>query len=76
MSNRFNASKVNNSTHVQMLIVQNMQKNALTHFNVNKIHQVVVHVSIHNNKCNMQHLSNGFNRFKVDDSTCTYMLIV
>ncbi len=26
-------------------------------------------VSIYINKCNMQHLNNGFNKFKVDDST-------
>ncbi len=29
-------------------------------------------VSIYTNKCNMQHLNNGFNRFKVD----VYMLII
>ncbi len=38
MNNGFNTSKVNDSTHVQMLIVQNMQKNTLTHFNLNKNH--------------------------------------
>jgi hypothetical protein len=33
-------------------------------------------VSIYTNKCNMQHLNNGFNRFKVDDSIHVYMLII
>jgi hypothetical protein len=33
-------------------------------------------VSIYTKKCNMQHLNSGFNKFKVDDSTCVKMLIV
>jgi hypothetical protein len=33
-------------------------------------------VSIYINKCNMQRLNNGFNEFKVDDSTHVKMLIV
>jgi len=33
-------------------------------------------VSIYINKCNMQHLNNGFNEFNVDDSTHVKMLIV
>jgi len=33
-------------------------------------------VSIYTNKCNMQHLNNGFNNFKVDDSTHVKMLII
>jgi hypothetical protein len=32
--------------------------------------------NIYTNECNMQHLNNGFNKFKVDDSTCATMLIV
>jgi hypothetical protein len=30
-------------------------------------------VSIYTNKCNMQHLNNDFNKFKVDDSTHAMM---
>jgi glycine/serine hydroxymethyltransferase len=33
-------------------------------------------VSIYTNKCNMQHLNNGFNEFKMDDSTHVTTLIV
>jgi hypothetical protein len=33
-------------------------------------------VSIYINKCNMQHLNNGFNEFKMDDSIHVKMLIV
>jgi len=33
-------------------------------------------VSIYINKCNMQCLNNGFNKFKVDDLTHVKMLIV
>jgi hypothetical protein len=33
-------------------------------------------ISICTNMCNMQHLNNGFNKFKVDDSTHVKMLIV
>ncbi len=32
-------------------------------------HWIVMCVSIYINKCNMQHLNNGFNKFKVDDLT-------
>jgi hypothetical protein len=33
-------------------------------------------VLIYINKCNMQHLNNGFNKFKVDDSIHVKMLII
>jgi glycine/serine hydroxymethyltransferase len=33
-------------------------------------------VSIYTNKCNMQHLNNCFNEFKMDDSTHVTTLIV
>jgi hypothetical protein len=35
-----------------------------------------MYVSIYTNKCNMRHLNNGFNKFKVDDSTNVKILIV
>jgi hypothetical protein len=31
---------------------------------------------IYTNKCNAQHMNNGFNKFKIDDSTHIKMLIV
>ncbi len=33
-------------------------------------------VSIYINKCNMEHLNNGFNKFNVNDSTHVELLIV
>jgi hypothetical protein len=33
-------------------------------------------VSIYTNKCNMQDLNNGFNKFKANDSIHVYMLII
>jgi len=35
-----------------------------------------VYFNIYTNKCNMQHLNNDFNKFKVDGSTHVKMLIV
>ncbi len=68
--------KVNDSTHVQMLIVQEMQKNSLTHSNINVKPKVIKCVSIYISKCNMQCLNNGFNKFKMDDSIHVKMLIL
>jgi hypothetical protein len=53
-----------------------MQKNSLTHSNINVRLEVIMGVLIYISKCNMQCLNNGFNKFKVDDSTHVKMLIV
>jgi len=68
--------KMIDSTHVQILIIQKMQKNSLTHSSINVKHEVVLCVSIYTSKCNMQHLNSGFNKLKVDYSTHLKMLIV
>jgi hypothetical protein len=75
VSNGFNTFKMNDSIHVQMLIIQKMWK-FLTCSNINVRHWIFVYVSIYINKWNMQHFNNGFNKFKVDDSTRVKMLIV
>jgi hypothetical protein len=67
---------VNDSTHLQMLIIQKMRKNSLTHSSINVNHYIVMCVSIYTSKCNMQHLDNGFNKLKVHDSTHVKVLIV
>jgi hypothetical protein len=67
---------VSDSTHVQMLIVQKMWKNSLAHSSINVKHYVVMCVSIYISKCNMQCLNNGFNKFKVDDSTHVKISVV
>jgi hypothetical protein len=53
--------KVNDSTHVQMLIIQKMWKKSLTHSSINMKHYVVMCIFIYTSKWNMQHLNNGFN---------------
>jgi hypothetical protein len=53
-----------------------MWKNSLTYSSINVKHSIVMCVSIYTNKCNMQHLNNDFNNFKMDDSTHVKMLIV
>ncbi len=59
--------KVNDSTYMQLLIIQEMQKNSLTHSSINVKHYVIMCVSIYTSKCNMRHLDNGFNKLKVHD---------
>jgi len=68
--------KVNDLTHMQMLLVQEMWKDSLTHSSINVRHQVVTCVWIYISKCNMQHLNSGFNKFKVNESTHVKMLII
>jgi len=53
-----------------------MWKNSLIYSNINVKNYVVSCVSIYTNKCNMQHLNNGFNKFKIDDSTHVKVLTV
>jgi hypothetical protein len=68
--------KVNDSIHVQMLIIQEMWKKSLTYSNINVWHWVITCVTIYISKCNMQRLNSDFNKLKVDDSTHVKMLIV
>jgi hypothetical protein len=60
--------KVNDSTHVQMLIVQNMRKNSLNHSNIIAKYWVAC-VLIYYNKWKMQFVNNDFNILKVNGST-------
>jgi hypothetical protein len=63
------------SIHVQMLIIQEMWKNLICS-SINVIlYYIVMYASIYSTKWNMQHLNNGFNKFKVYDSTHVKMLI-
>jgi hypothetical protein len=75
MSNGFNTFKMNDSIHVQiLLIIQEMWKKSLTYSSINVKYKLLC--VFHINKCNMQHLNNGFNKFKMDETTCLKMLIV
>jgi hypothetical protein len=51
--------KVNDSTHVEMLIIQKMRKNSLNHSSIIVTYQVAC-VLVYYNKCKMQFLNNGF----------------
>jgi hypothetical protein len=63
VSNSFNTSKVNGST----LIIEEMQKKSLIHFNINVGFLIITCVLI-NYFSVKQFLSNGFNMLKIDVS--------
>jgi len=67
---------MNDSIHMQMLLVQKTWKKSLNHSNINVRHYVHMCVSIYTYKCNMQCLNNVFNKLKMDDLTHMKMLIV
>jgi hypothetical protein len=60
----------------KMLIIQEILKNSLICSNINVKHKVVMCFSIYISKCNMQHLNDGFKKFKMYDSTHVKMLII
>ncbi len=60
---------MNGSTHVHMLIIEEMWKKSLIHSNINVGLKKITCVLLNNGKCKMQLLNNGFNMLKVDDST-------
>jgi hypothetical protein len=65
LNNSFNKFKVNDSTHVEMLIIQKIWKKLLHHQNIITKHWVAC-VSIYFNKCKMQLVSNNFNILNVN----------
>jgi hypothetical protein len=75
MRNGFNTFKVNNPTHPKVDNLRNVKKKNLFKYKCEALNYSV-RFNIYINKCNMQHLNNGFNEFKVDDSTRVKMLIV
>jgi hypothetical protein len=68
LNSDFNKLKVTNSTHVKMLIVQEMWKHSLNHSNI-IVKYWVACVLIYYNKCKMQFVSNVFNILKMNGST-------
>jgi hypothetical protein len=69
VNNGCNILKVNDSTHVHMLIIEKMGKKPLIHSNINVGFKTITYVLINYGKYKMQLLSNGFNMLKVDGST-------
>jgi hypothetical protein len=75
VNNGFNIFKMNYSIHVQiLLIIQKKWKFLLTYSSINVKHKLLC--MFHINMCNMQHLNNGFNKFKMDETTHVKMLII
>jgi hypothetical protein len=75
LNNGFNKLKVDDSTHVKMLIVQKMWKFSLNHSSIIAKDWVAC-VSIYYNKWKMQFVSNGFKILKVNVLTHAHMLII
>jgi hypothetical protein len=59
LNSGFNKLKMDDSTHIRMLIVQEMWKNSLNHSNI-IVKYLIVCVLVYFNKYKMQFLSNGF----------------
>jgi hypothetical protein len=75
ISRRFNNIQMNYSTHVQMLMVQEMQKNSLTHSNINV--RLCNFLDIHLKKLWwMQNATHEYLTFKMNDSIHVQMLMV
>jgi hypothetical protein len=53
VSNIFNILKVNGSTHIHMLMIEEMQKNSLIHYHMNVGFFIVACVLINYGKCKM-----------------------
>ncbi len=68
MNSGFNKLKVDDSTHVKMLIIQEMWKFSLNHSSIITKYWVA-YVLVYYNKCKMQFVSNDFNILKVNGST-------
>jgi len=60
---------MNVSTRAHMLIIKEMWKKSLIHFNINVRFLIVTCVLINYGKCKMQFISSSFNILKVDAST-------
>jgi len=54
MNNGFNILKMNGSTHVHMLIIEEMWKKILNHYNINVGLKIIACVLINYGKCKMQ----------------------
>jgi hypothetical protein len=75
LNNGFNKFKVDDSTQVKMLIVQEMWKNSPNHSSVIAKYWIAC-VSIYDNKSKMQFVSNGSNILKMNSSINVHMLII
>ncbi len=75
LNNGFNEFKMDDSTHVKMLIVQKIWNNSLNHSNIITKHWATC-VSIYSNKCKMQLVNNDFNILNVNGLTHVHMLMI
>jgi ubiquitin-protein ligase len=75
LNNDFNKFKVDDSTHVNMFIIQKMWKKSFNYASIIIKYCVACVLGYYNN-CNMQFVSNGFNILKVNSSTDVHMFII
>ncbi len=75
MNNGFNKFKVDDSTHVKMLIIRKMWEKSLSDSNIIAKHSTPC-VSIHFNKCKMQFMNNGFDILNVKGLIHVHIFIV
>jgi hypothetical protein len=75
LNNGFNEFNVDDSTHVKMLIVQEIWNNSLNHSSINAKHWATS-VSMYYNKYKMQLKNNGFNILNVNGLTHVHILII
>jgi hypothetical protein len=68
LNNSFNKLKMDDLTHIKILIIQEMWKKSLNHSSIIAKYLVAC-VLIYYNKCKMQFLNIGFNLLKVINST-------
>ncbi len=68
LNSGFNKFKLNDSTHVKMLIIQKMWKKSLNHSSI-IIKYWVACVLAYCNKWKMQFVNSGFNILKMNDLT-------
>jgi len=67
---------VDDLIHVYMLIFQELWKNPFNHSNITEKHGIIVGISIHYNKCKMQHVNTSFNILKVNGCIHEHILII
>jgi hypothetical protein len=67
MNNGFNKLKVDDSTHVKMLIIQEMWKFSLNYSSIITKYWIAC-VLVYYNQFKMKFVNNGFNILKVNDS--------
>jgi len=75
LNNDFNKFKMDDSTHVNIFIIQKMWKKSFKHSSIITKSWVACVLGYYNN-CNMQFMNNDLNILKMNSSTHVHMLII